>query len=158
MSAVSDLEVESEGGRQLGISPTRSPAAGASWWSRPPAPRPCSATSPSWCTPRTSAIPHLIGQYVKLPLCEREIPVIADEYVDREFGTGVVKVTPRMTPTTTRSASGTSLPLIGVLTLDARINDHGPEAYRGLDRFDAQGGSRRPRSRRPAGRGQRNTN
>ena len=81
---------------------------------------------------------HLIGQRVKLPLCDREIPVIADDYVDKEFGTGVVKVTPAHDTNDYAVGQRHQLPIIGVLTLDAAINDNAPEKYRGLDRFDAR--------------------
>ena len=81
---------------------------------------------------------HLIGKHVKLPLCERDIPVIADAYVDREFGTGVVKVTPAHDANDYAVGQRHGLPIIGVLTLDARINDNAPAVYRGLDRFEAR--------------------
>ena len=79
-----------------------------------------------------------IGKRVKLPLCDRDIPVIADDYVDREFGTGVVKVTPAHDANDYAVGQRHKLPMIGVLTLDAKINDNGPAAYRGLDRFVAR--------------------
>ena len=81
---------------------------------------------------------HLIGKKVKLPLCDREIPVIADEYVDREFGTGVVKVTPAHDANDYAVGQRHKLPMIGVLTLDAKINENAPAAYQGLDRFVAR--------------------
>ncbi|HUY03758.1 MAG TPA: valine--tRNA ligase [Rhodocyclaceae bacterium] len=81
---------------------------------------------------------HLIGKAVLLPLCHREIPVIADEYVDREFGTGVVKVTPAHDFNDYAVGSRHGLPAINILTLDAKINEQGPEEYRGLDRFEAR--------------------
>ena len=81
---------------------------------------------------------HLVGKTVRLPLCDREIPVIADDYVDREFGTGVVKVTPAHDPNDYAVGQRHGLPMIGVLTLDAKINDNAPAAYRGLDRFVAR--------------------
>ncbi|MEQ1686841.1 MAG: valine--tRNA ligase [Burkholderiaceae bacterium] len=80
----------------------------------------------------------LIGKFVKLPLCDREIPVIADDYVDRAFGTGVVKVTPAHDANDYAVGLRHQLPIIGVLTLDAKINDNAPVAYRGLDRFKAR--------------------
>jgi len=79
-----------------------------------------------------------IGQSVRLPLCDREIPVIADEYVDRSFGTGVVKVTPAHDANDYAVGQRHGLPVIGVLNLDATINEHAPAAYRGLDRFEAR--------------------
>ncbi|OIR03904.1 valine--tRNA ligase [mine drainage metagenome] len=81
---------------------------------------------------------HLIGKAVILPLCAREIPIIADEYVDREFGTGVVKVTPAHDFNDYAVGSRHGLPAINILTLDAKINEQGPEEYRGLDRFEAR--------------------
>ncbi|WJF88884.1 valine--tRNA ligase [Paraburkholderia bonniea] len=81
---------------------------------------------------------HLIGKTVLLPLSGREIPVIADTYVEREFGTGVVKVTPAHDFNDYQVGQRHGLPSIEILTLDAKINDNAPEAYRGLDRFDAR--------------------
>jgi len=81
---------------------------------------------------------HLIGQSVKLPLCNRTIPIIADDYVDMSFGTGVVKVTPAHDFNDYAVGNRHQLPLINILTLDAKINDEAPAAYRGLDRFDAR--------------------
>ncbi|KMY86052.1 Valyl-tRNA synthetase [Candidatus Paraburkholderia calva] len=81
---------------------------------------------------------HLIGKTVTLPLCEREIPVIADDYVDREFGTGVVKVTPAHDFNDYAVGLRHKLPMIEILTLDAKINENAPQKYRGMDRFDAR--------------------
>ncbi|MEW6313523.1 MAG: valine--tRNA ligase [Pseudomonadota bacterium] len=81
---------------------------------------------------------HLIGKQVKLPLCDRNIPVIADEYVDKEFGTGVVKVTPAHDFNDYAVGQRHKLPMLSILTLDAKINDHAPTKYRGMDRFDAR--------------------
>jgi len=80
----------------------------------------------------------LIGRKVRLPLCDRDIPVIADDYVDRAFGTGVVKVTPAHDANDYAVGQRHGLPIIGVLTLDAKVNDNAPVAYRGLDRFVAR--------------------
>ena len=80
----------------------------------------------------------LVGKNVRLPLCDRLIPVIADDYVDRAFGTGVVKVTPAHDLNDHAVGQRHRLPSIGVLTLDATINDNAPAAYRGLDRFVAR--------------------
>ena len=88
--------------------------------------------------PEDERYQHLIGQRVLLPLCDREIPVIADEYVDKAFGTGVVKVTPAHDVNDYAVGQRHQLPIIGVLTLDAVINDNAPEKYRGLDRFVAR--------------------
>lgn len=80
----------------------------------------------------------LIGKHVHLPLCGRSIPVIADDYVDREFGTGVVKVTPAHDVNDYAVGQRHQLPIIGVLNLDATINSNAPEKYQGLDRFAAR--------------------
>jgi valyl-tRNA synthetase len=80
----------------------------------------------------------LIGRTVTLPLTGRVIPVIADDYVDRAFGTGVVKVTPAHDFNDYAVGQRHSLPVINVLTDGAAINDDAPEKYRGLDRFDAR--------------------
>ena len=80
----------------------------------------------------------LVGRQVKLPLTDRLIPVIADAYVDREFGTGVVKVTPAHDANDYAVGQRHKLPMISVLDLEARLNAHAPEAYRGLDRFVAR--------------------
>ena len=79
-----------------------------------------------------------IGKQVELPLTGRRIPVIADEYVDREFGTGCVKVTPAHDFNDWQVGQRHGLPSIGILTLDARINEQAPEHYRGLDRYEAR--------------------
>jgi valyl-tRNA synthetase len=81
---------------------------------------------------------HLVGKEVRLPLADRNIPVIADDYVDREFGTGVVKVTPAHDANDYAVGQRHKLPIIGVLTLDARINENAPSKYQGLDRFAAR--------------------
>ncbi len=88
--------------------------------------------------PEDERYKHLIGKQVTLPLCNRTIPVIADEYVDREFGTGVVKVTPAHDFNDYAVGQRHGLPMISVLALDGRINDRAPEQYRGLDRFEAR--------------------
>lgn len=80
----------------------------------------------------------LIGKTVILPLVGREIPIIADDYVDREFGTGVVKVTPAHDNNDYAVGQRHGLPMICVLTLTATINDEAPEKYRGMDRFVAR--------------------
>ncbi|MFC0398519.1 valine--tRNA ligase [Paraburkholderia rhizosphaerae] len=88
--------------------------------------------------PEDERYAHLIGKTVSLPLTGRDIPVIADDYVDREFGTGVVKVTPAHDFNDYQVGLRHQLPQIEILTLDAKINDNAPQAYRGLDRFDAR--------------------
>ncbi|HUD42957.1 MAG TPA: valine--tRNA ligase [Dokdonella sp.] len=81
---------------------------------------------------------HLIGKRLRLPLTGREIPVIADDYVEREFGTGAVKITPAHDFNDWQLGARHKLAPIVILTLDAKIVDDAPEAYRGLDRFDAR--------------------
>ena len=88
--------------------------------------------------PQDERYQHLIGKQVTLPLCGRNIPVIADDYVDRSFGTGVVKVTPAHDQNDYAVGQRHKLPIIGVLTLDAKINSEAPPAYQGLDRFVAR--------------------
>ncbi|MBL8398404.1 MAG: valine--tRNA ligase [Candidatus Accumulibacter sp.] len=81
---------------------------------------------------------HLLGKTVRLPLCDREIPIIADAYVDLAFGTGCVKVTPAHDFNDYAVGQRHKLAMIPVFTLDARINDNAPAVYRGLDRFEAR--------------------
>jgi len=81
---------------------------------------------------------HLIGRFVTLPLTGREIPVIADEHVDREFGTGCVKITPAHDFNDYDIGHRHGLPMINIFDPDASISDAAPEAYRGLDRFEAR--------------------
>jgi len=88
--------------------------------------------------PEDERYKHMIGQMVKLPLTDREIPIIADSYVDLEFGTGCVKVTPAHDFNDYAVGQRHGLPMISILTLDAKINENAPEKYRGLDRFDAR--------------------
>ena len=139
MSAVSDLEVESEeedgslwhiayplvnGSGHLTVATTR--------------PETLLGDVAVMVHPEDERYTHLIGQMVKLPLCDREIPVIADDYVDKAFGTGVVKVTPAHDQNDYAVGQRHKLPMIGVLTLDAKINAEAPAAYQGLDRFVAR--------------------
>jgi valyl-tRNA synthetase len=138
-SAVSDLEVvsEEEDGQLWLI---RYPLVGA------PGHVTVATTRPETMLGDTAVMVHpdderyakLVGSRVQLPLTGREIPVIADAYVDREFGTGVVKVTPAHDHNDYAVGQRHSLPMIGVLNLDATLNDNAPEAYRGLDRFVAR--------------------
>ena len=88
--------------------------------------------------PEDERYAHLIGKTVRLPLCDRDIPIIADDYVDREFGTGVVKVTPAHDFNDYAVGQRHNLPQISILTLDAKINEHAPAKYQGLGRFDAR--------------------
>ena len=138
-SAVSDLEVENEekdgslwhiaypladGSGQLVVATTR--------------PETMLGDVAVMVHPEDERYAHLIGQMVTLPLCERQIPVIADDYVDKEFGTGVVKVTPAHDQNDYQVGQRHQLPMICVLTLEATINDNAPEKYRGMDRFVAR--------------------
>jgi len=88
--------------------------------------------------PEDERYKHMIGKMVKLPLTDREIPIIADSYVDLEFGTGCVKVTPAHDFNDYAVGLRHGLPMISILTLDAKINDNAPAKYQGLDRFDAR--------------------
>ncbi|MBU1352334.1 MAG: valine--tRNA ligase [Gammaproteobacteria bacterium] len=88
--------------------------------------------------PEDARYTHLIGKMVNLPLCDRQIPVIADEYVDKEFGTGVVKVTPAHDQNDYAVGQRHKLPMIVVLTLQATINENAPAKYQGMDRFVAR--------------------
>lgn len=80
----------------------------------------------------------LIGKSLKLPLTDREIPIIADDYVDRDFGTGCVKITPAHDFNDYDVGQRHQLPMINLFTDDATLNNNAPEPYRGLDRFDAR--------------------
>ena len=81
---------------------------------------------------------HLVGQTIKLPLTDREIPVIADDYVDPEFGSGCVKITPAHDFNDYQVGQRHDLELINIFTDDASTNDNCPEKYRGLDRYVAR--------------------
>ncbi|MDD0812021.1 valine--tRNA ligase [Curvibacter sp. RS43] len=139
MSAVSDLEVESEeedgslwhiaypladGSGSLTVATTR--------------PETLLGDVAVMVHPEDERYTALIGKTVKLPLTDREIPVIADDYVDREFGTGVVKVTPAHDQNDYAVGQRHGLPMICVLTLEAKINENAPAKYQGLDRFVAR--------------------
>jgi len=88
--------------------------------------------------PEDERYAHLIGQMLHLPLTGRQIPVIADDYVDREFGTGCVKITPAHDFNDYAIGQRHQLVPITIFTLDAKVNDNAPEKYRGLDRYDAR--------------------
>ena len=81
---------------------------------------------------------RLIGARVALPLTDRTIPVIADTYVDPQFGTGCVKITPAHDFNDYQVAQRHKLDAINIFTLDAKVNDNAPQRYRGLDRFEAR--------------------
>ena len=80
---------------------------------------------------------HLIGESAILPLMNHEIPIIADEMVDREFGTGAVKITPAHDPNDFEAGKRHHLPLIDVMTDDAHMNENAG-VYAGLERFAAR--------------------
>jgi valyl-tRNA synthetase len=80
----------------------------------------------------------LIGKYIDLPLTGRQIPVIADDYVDPEFGSGCVKITPAHDFNDYAVGQRHQLPQINIFTIDAKINENAPTAYQGLDRFIAR--------------------
>ncbi len=81
---------------------------------------------------------HLIGQSIALPLTDREIPIIADDYVDREFGSGCVKITPAHDFNDYDIGQRHDLPSINIFNDDAAINANAPQPYRGMDRFAAR--------------------
>ena len=133
-TAISDLEVVSEeengflwsiayplsdGGGQLVVATTR--------------PETLLGDTAVMVHPEDERYAHLIGKTVLLPLTDREIPIIADAYVDREFGTGVVKVTPAHDFNDYAVGQRHGLPMINILTPDAHLNDAVPGKYRGLD-------------------------
>ncbi|HUW54689.1 MAG TPA: valine--tRNA ligase [Rhodanobacter sp.] len=88
--------------------------------------------------PEDDRYAHLIGQMLHLPLTGRQIPVIADDYVDKDFGTGCVKITPAHDFNDYAIGQRHQLPPITIFTLEAKVNDNAPEKYRGLDRYDAR--------------------
>ena len=89
-------------------------------------------------SPEDERYAHLVGRHVRLPLCDRTIPIIADAYVDKAFGTGCVKITPAHDFNDWQVGHRHGFAPISILTLDARINEHGPERYRGMDRYEAR--------------------
>jgi valyl-tRNA synthetase len=139
MSAVSDLEVESEeedgflwhirypvegSGESLVVATTR--------------PETMLGDTAVMVHPEDERYRHLVGQQVRLPITGRLVPVIADDYVDKAFGTGVVKVTPAHDPNDYQVGLRHGLPMLTIFTLEAKVNDEAPEAYRGLDRYVAR--------------------
>jgi valyl-tRNA synthetase len=138
-SAVSDLEVESE------------EEAGTLWHIRYPLASGAdflvvATTRPETMLGDVAVAVHpddpryqaYIGQQVLLPLAGRKIPVIADALVDPEFGSGCLKITPAHDFNDYQVGLRHKLEPIGIFTLDARVNDNAPAAYRGLDRFEAR--------------------
>ena len=139
MSAVSDLEVESEeedgflwhirypiegGNESLVVATTR--------------PETMLGDTAVMVHPEDDRYRHLVGQQVRSPLTHRLVPVIADEYVDKSFGTGVVKVTPAHDVNDYAVGQRHGLPMICILNLDATVNSQAPAAYQGMDRFAAR--------------------
>ncbi|MCK7598220.1 valine--tRNA ligase [Microbulbifer sp. CAU 1566] len=88
--------------------------------------------------PEDERYKHLIGKTIKLPLTDREIPIIADDYVDLEFGTGCVKITPAHDFNDYEMGQRHNLEIINILDADANLNDNVPEKYRGMERFAAR--------------------
>lgn len=88
--------------------------------------------------PEDERFSHLIGKTITLPLVGREIPIVADDYVDPEFGSGCVKITPAHDFNDHALGLRHQLEVINILTDDAAMNDSVPEAYRGLDRYEAR--------------------
>ncbi|MFV8782203.1 valine--tRNA ligase [Microbulbifer sp. SA54] len=88
--------------------------------------------------PEDERYKHLIGKTIKLPLADREIPIIGDDYVDREFGTGCVKITPAHDFNDYEMGQRHNLEMINILDADANLNDNVPEKYRGMERFAAR--------------------
>ena len=88
--------------------------------------------------PEDERYKHLVGKWVELPLNNRNIPIIADDFVDREFGSGCVKITGAHDFNDYACALRHDLPLITIFTLDAHINENGPAPYQGLDRYAAR--------------------
>jgi len=88
--------------------------------------------------PEDDRYKHLVGKKVDLPLCDRQIPIIADDFVDREFGSGCVKITGAHDANDYACSMRHNLPLITIFTLSAAVNENGPKAYQGMDRFVAR--------------------
>ncbi|MDH4181823.1 MAG: class I tRNA ligase family protein, partial [Betaproteobacteria bacterium] len=88
--------------------------------------------------PQDERYAHLVGKAVRLPLADRDIPIVADDYVDREFGTGCVKITPAHDFNDWAIAQRHALPALPILDLEAKVNDNAPARYRGMDRYVAR--------------------
>ena len=139
MTAVSDLEVESE--EEDGkIWEIRYPLADGSGSLVVATTRPETMLGDAAVAvnPNDERYTALVGKPVTLPLTGRTIPVIADDYVDREFGTGCVKITPAHDFNDWQVGQRHKLPALAMMTLEAKISDDAPAAYRGLDRFEAR--------------------
>ena len=138
-TAVSDLEVvsEEESGHFWHM---RYPLADGSGYLEVATTRPETMLGDSAVAvhPEDGRYQHLIGQRVRLPLCDREIPIIADDYVDPEFGTGCVKITPAHDFNDYAIGQRHGLEMINIFTVNASINENAPERYRGMDRYEAR--------------------
>ena len=88
--------------------------------------------------PEDERYQSMLGKTIKLPLTDREIPIIADDYVDPEFGTGCVKITPAHDFNDYEMGKRHNLPIINIFTVDAAINENAPEKYQGMDRYVAR--------------------
>ncbi|NVJ66775.1 MAG: valine--tRNA ligase [Gammaproteobacteria bacterium] len=88
--------------------------------------------------PEDERYAHLIGKMIKLPLTDREIPIIADDYVEKDFGSGCVKITPAHDFNDYEMGKRHDLPMINILTETAHINNNAPEVYQGMERYDAR--------------------
>jgi valyl-tRNA synthetase len=88
--------------------------------------------------PEDERYAHLVGQSIRLPLTDREIPIVADTYVEREFGSGCVKITPAHDFNDYELGQRHNLPLINIFDRNAALNDAVPERFQGLDRFEAR--------------------
>lgn len=138
-TAVSDLEVESyeEQGSMWYL---RYPIAGTNEHVTVATTRPETMLGDSAVAvnPEDPRYQHLIGKMIDLPMCDRQIPIIADAYVDAEFGTGCVKITPAHDFNDHEMGKRHHLPMINIFTDVAAINDQMPAKYQGLDRFEAR--------------------
>lgn len=139
LSAVSDLEVESEE-ENGSLWHIRYPVVGSNESVVVATTRPETLFGDEavMVHPDDERYQHLIGKQVHLPLTDRVLPIIADEYVDRDFGTGVVKVTPAHDFNDYAVGQRHKLPMRTIFTLDAKTNDQVPQAYQNLDRFEAR--------------------
>jgi valyl-tRNA synthetase len=152
-SAVSDLEVEStesdgkmhyilypfsDGEQEIGATETEPARTVRGLQIATTRPETMLADGALCVHPEDARYKHLVGKFVDLPLCDRKIPIIADDFVDRAFGSGCVKITGAHDFNDYACSQRHNLPLITIFTLDAKINENGPKAYQGMDRFLAR--------------------
>ena len=152
-SAVSDLEVESteadgkmhyilypfsDGEQEIGATETEPARTVRGLQIATTRPETMLADGALCVHPEDARYKHLVGKFVDLPLCNRKIPIIADDFVDRAFGSGCVKITGAHDFNDYACSQRHNLPLITIFTLDAKINENGPAAYQGMDRFVAR--------------------